>query len=211
MKPWREIASRTGTFSKENETGRFRRRHFGVAGNASPEYQDAKSSFREHISPRLRHLLISVVRRLNRLDGDPVINCRPISAGKTHTLLAVYHLATSGMPTSELRRDPRSPRPGGNRHAPEGESRGHRRDPPFSEPAVQRRETSKSERSGENSLPVARVGRVSTPWASDRSGTAPGKRWWEILRLAAPCVILLDEAVAFFRQLNQPEPYGRKL
>ncbi|MGI5830937.1 MAG: ATP-binding protein [Thermoguttaceae bacterium] len=209
MKPWREIAQP----HRDVLEGRMKQADFAVdisavaRGNASPEYQDAKEFFsRTYITEGLRHLLISVVRRLNRLDGDPVIQLQTnFGGGKTHTLLAVYHLATSGMPTSELEGIPEVLDQAGIDTLPKAKVA-----------VIDGTRLSPNQPSNVGKLEIRTIwGELAYQLlgsegyrlleASDRSGTAPGKEVVaEILRLAAPCVILLDEAVAFFRQLNQP-------
>ena len=60
------------------------------------EYQDAKAFFeRTFITEGMRLLLTQVAQRLNGKGGEPVIQLQTaFGGGKTHTMLAVYHLAT---------------------------------------------------------------------------------------------------------------------
>ena len=98
LKAWREIA-RT---HKDVLEGTFKQSEFAAdtsqvaSGNASPEYQDAKKFIsRIFITEGMRLLLISVIQRLAGQGGDPVIQLQTaFGGGKTHTMLAVYHLAT---------------------------------------------------------------------------------------------------------------------
>ncbi|MEJ2417453.1 MAG: hypothetical protein P8Y45_11080 [Exilibacterium sp.] len=51
----------------------------------------------------MRLLLISVAQRLASHGGDPVIQLQTaFGGGKTHTLLAVYHLASRTVGTEQL-------------------------------------------------------------------------------------------------------------
>lgn len=71
-------------------------------GAATPEYQDASLFFqRTFITEGMRLLLDSVVKRLAGRGGDPVIQLQTaFGGGKTHTMLAVYHLASGkGLPS----------------------------------------------------------------------------------------------------------------
>ena len=71
-------------------------------GAATPEYQDASLFFqRTFITEGMRLLLDSVVKRLAGRGGDPVIRLQTaFGGGKTHTMLAVYHLASGkGLPS----------------------------------------------------------------------------------------------------------------
>jgi predicted AAA+ superfamily ATPase len=51
----------------------------------------------------MRLLLDSVIKRLTGNGGDPVIQLQTaFGGGKTHTMLAVYHLAKGEQPASNL-------------------------------------------------------------------------------------------------------------
>src|SRR5258708_33713736 len=106
MKPWREIA----VPHPDVLEGTFQQSEFAAditavnTGKATREYQDAAAFFeRTFITEGMRLLLTSVARRLNSQGGDPVIQLQTaFGGGKTHTMLAVYHLATRQCPLSEL-------------------------------------------------------------------------------------------------------------
>src|SRR6476660_1672769 len=106
MKPWREIAVPHGDVLK----GTFLQSEFAAditavhTGKAAHEYQDAAAFFqRTFITEGMRLLLISVAQRLNGKGGDPVIQLQTaFGGGKTHTMLAVYHLASGEVPASDL-------------------------------------------------------------------------------------------------------------
>jgi hypothetical protein len=97
LKPWREIAVPhpdvlEGTFQQSEFAADITAVH---TGKATREYQDAPAFFeRTFITEGMRLLLTSVARRLNSQGGDPVIQLQTaFGGGKTHTMLAVYHLA----------------------------------------------------------------------------------------------------------------------
>ena len=99
MKPWREIAVPhpdvlEGTFLQSEFAADITAVH---TGKASPEYQDADRIFPAHFHHG-RHGPVAHLRgakRLNGQGGDPVIQLQTaFGGGKTHTMLAVYHLAT---------------------------------------------------------------------------------------------------------------------
>lgn len=75
-----------------------------LQGDASPEYMDSEKFYaRTYITEGMRLLLISVMQRLTGKSGDPVIQLQTnFGGGKTHTLLAVYHLATRKISTDKL-------------------------------------------------------------------------------------------------------------
>ena len=106
MKPWREIAHP----HKDVREGSLQQSEFAadisavVQGIASPEYQDAEKFFaRTYITEGMRLLLISVANRLANGTGDPVIQLQTnFGGGKTHTLLAVYHMVKQSGNTRKL-------------------------------------------------------------------------------------------------------------
>jgi len=65
-----------------------------VNGKASLEYQDPISFFqRTYLTDGLKNLLKNVLSRLSGGNGDPVIQLQtPFGGGKTHALLALYHI-----------------------------------------------------------------------------------------------------------------------
>lgn len=73
-------------------------------GKATPEYGDAKAFYeRTFITEGMGRLLTQVAQRLNGKGGEPVIQLQTaFGGGKTHTLLAVYHLASRECPLGEL-------------------------------------------------------------------------------------------------------------
>ena len=98
MKSWREVAHPHPDVLE----GTFQQAEFAAditavrTGKATREYQDATAFFqRTFITEGMRLLLTSVAKRLNGQGGDPVIQLQTaFGGGKTHTMLAVYHLAT---------------------------------------------------------------------------------------------------------------------
>ena len=106
LKPWREIARP----HKDVLEGTFKQSEFAADitqvanGTATPEYQDAEKFFsRTFITEGMRLLLVSVAQRLAGLGGDPVIQLQTaFGGGKTHTMLAVLHLASRKVSTDKL-------------------------------------------------------------------------------------------------------------
>ena len=91
IKPWREIA----VPHPDVLEGTFQQSEFAAditavrTGKATREYQEAPAFFqRTFITEGMRHLLISVAKRLNSQGGDPVIQLQTaFGGGKTHTML----------------------------------------------------------------------------------------------------------------------------
>src|SRR6266571_6949879 len=106
LKPWREIAVPhrdvlEGTFQQSEFAADITAVHMG---EATREYQDAAAFFqRTYITEGMRLLLIQVAHRLNSTGGEPVIQLQTaFGGGKTHTMLAVYHLTTRKCALSDL-------------------------------------------------------------------------------------------------------------
>ena len=106
MKPWREIAVPHADVLK----GTFQQSEFAAditavhSGKAPTEYQDAAAFFeRTYITEGMRLLLTQVAQRLSGKGGEPVIQLQTaFGGGKTHTMLAVLHLASRKCPLSDL-------------------------------------------------------------------------------------------------------------
>lgn len=106
MKPWREVA----VPHQDVLEGTFQQSEFAAditavnTGKASREYQDAGAFFdRTFITEGMALLLTQVAQRLAGKGGEPVVQLQTaFGGGKTHTMLAVYHLATRKCALSDL-------------------------------------------------------------------------------------------------------------
>lgn len=208
LKPWREVAVPhedvlKGTFQQAEFAADLSRVH---EGTATPEYQTPALFFqRTFITEGMRLLLDSVVKRLSGKGGDPVIQLQTaFGGGKTHTMLAVYHLAKGDAVASDL--------PGVSAIL---DAAG------VAELPRARLAVLDGIKSSPNQ-PVMRDGQaIRTLWGdlawqlgkaegyalvadADASGTSPGKAVLEtLLSRYAPCVILIDELVAYVRQFEE--------
>jgi predicted AAA+ superfamily ATPase len=102
---WRDVVEphddvARGTFELAQFAADLRQVHQGVAG---PEYGDPVEFFgRTYLTRGLRFLLEQAIKRLSGLGGEPVVDLMTtFGGGKTHSLLAVYH-AASGVPAEQL-------------------------------------------------------------------------------------------------------------
>lgn len=212
LKPWREIAVPhddvlKGTFQQAEFAADISRVH---DGSATAVYQDPVLFFqRTFITEGMRMLLDSVVRRLAGSGGDPVIQLQTaFGGGKTHTLLAVLHLAGGKAAARELfgispilKEAGISELPKANIAVLDGTKLA---------PNQPRRVEGHALKTlwGELAWQLGGAEAYSKIAESDASGTSPGKDLLtEVLRDAAPCVILLDEMVAYIRQFED----GRSL
>ena len=107
LKPWRELVTPhkdvlDGTFKQSEFAADLTQVHLGTAPD---DYKDPEKFYtRTVITEGMKFLLESVVKRLAGVGGDPVIQLQTsFGGGKTHTLLAVYHLASRSVPLQNLR------------------------------------------------------------------------------------------------------------
>lgn len=216
LTPWRDVI----TPHADVASGRFEQAEFAAdlfqvaTNNADAEYQDPVAFFgRTYLTNGLRQLLIGAARRLSSQGGDPVVDLQTnFGGGKTHSMIALYHLA-SGIAASEL--------PGiGELLADEGIELptsiaravvvGQ-----FLSPASPNSKGDGIETRtiwGEIAYQLAGPEGYRLIEADDRAGTNPGEKLIELFRLAGPSIILIDEWVAYARQLpakeNEPALIG---
>jgi hypothetical protein len=97
LRPWIEVAlPHPDVLAHRFKESEFAADLFAVdAGHASEDYASPENFFRiTFLTEGLRRILTSSLQRLSRSGGDPVIGLQTaFGGGKTHTMLAVYHLA----------------------------------------------------------------------------------------------------------------------
>src|SRR5690554_4999507 len=207
LKPWREIARP----HKDVLEGSFKQSEFAAditqvaKGTAPEEYQDAEKFFaRTYITEGMRLLLVSVAQRLAGQGGDPVIQLQTsFGGGKTHTMLAVYHLASRKVSTDKLMGIPPILDEASINELPRARIAvldGVRLAP--SQPKTYGTITVNT-LWGELAWQLLGEEGYALVADSDANGTSPGKDVLkELLTQAAPCVILIDELLAYIRQLE---------
>lgn len=212
LKPWREIA----TPHKDVLEGSFKQSEFAADitqvhnGTATAEYQDAEKFFsRTYITEGMRLLLISVAKRLAGQGGDPVIQLQTaFGGGKTHTMLAVYHLASRQVSTDRLMGVPPLLDEAGIHDLPQANIAvidGIKLSP--SQP-IQHDKIVVNTLWGELAWQLLGEQGYEMVANSDADGTSPGKEvLTALIRKASPCAILIDELVAFIRQLALGKQY----
>jgi len=209
LRPWREVIRP----HEDVATGRFAVAEFAAdlelvrRGEGSDEYRLPRLFFeRTYLTAGLRELLTLAVRRVAGLGGQPVINCQTnFGGGKTHSLIALFHLF-SGVGVEGL-----PPEVGDLVRAAGVDEL----------PAV-RRAVVVGNRFAAGQVHEKPDGTVvNTIWGeiawqlggkdgyalvaeSDRNRTNPGDAIRQVIADAAPCLILVDEWVAYARDL-----YGR--
>lgn len=206
-KPWREVAEphqdvRNGKFQQAEFAADLSRVH---AGNATPEYQDPALFFeRTYITEGLHCLLDCLAKRLTGQGGDPVIQLQTaFGGGKTHSLLAVYHLAKRDVPASQLHGVSPILDAAGITDLPTAKVAvldGTRLAP--DEPQTYAGQKVRT-LWGELAWQLGGASAFDMVRAADENGTSPGKdRLIELLSSHAPCVVLMDELVAYLRQFE---------
>ena len=106
LRPWREVARP----HPDVAAGRYRQAEFAAdlsqvaRGTADVEYQDPVEFFaRTYLTEGIRGLLAQALRRISGQGGEPVIQLKTaFGGGKTHSLLALYHLLRGRAPLARL-------------------------------------------------------------------------------------------------------------
>lgn len=208
LKPWREVAVPhedvlKGTFQQAEFAADLSRVH---EGTATAEYQNPTLFFqRTFITEGMRLLLDSVVKRLSGKGGDPVIQLQTaFGGGKTHTMLAVYHLAKGEAIASDLPGVPAILDSAGVTELPRARIAvldGIKSSP--NQPVVRDGQAIRT-LWGDLAWQLGKAEGYALVADADASGTSPGKAVLEtLLSRYAPCVILIDELVAYVRQFEE--------
>lgn len=208
LKPWREVAVPhedvlRGTFQQAEFAADLSRVH---EGTATAEYQNPTLFFqRTFITEGMRLLLDSVVKRLSGKGGDPVIQLQTaFGGGKTHTMLAVYHLSKGETTASDLPGVPAILDAAGVTEMPRARIAvldGIKSSP--NQPVVRDGQAIRT-LWGDLAWQLGKAEGYALVADADASGTSPGKAVLEtLLSCYAPCVILIDELVAYVRQFEE--------
>ncbi len=213
MQAWREIA----TPHEDVLSGKFQQSEFAVdlrvvlAGKAPPTYQDTRTFFqRTFITEGMRLLLTQVAERLNGRGGEPVIQLQTaFGGGKTHTMLAVYHLATRTCALKELHGIPSLLEQAGLLDIPRArvavlDGNAHSPGQPWKHDGIEIHTLW-----GELAWQLGGAEGFERVRQADRTGTSPGKEvLQELLTGAAPCVVLIDELVSYVRQFSEDRRFS---
>jgi uncharacterized protein len=208
--PWREVVEP----HQDVATGEFQQAEFAAdlgkvhAGSAPSEYSNPKEFFsRTYLTDGLSTLLVGAAKRLSQNGGDPVVELQTnFGGGKTHSMLALYHMVGE-TPAQDL--------PGLDQLLSKSE---------LTVPSkVNRAVLVGTSRGPQDVLKVAGGREIRTTWGelawqlggaeafdmvadNDANGIAPGSNLLEaIFKKCAPCLILIDEWVAYLRQIYKVE------
>ena len=206
LPPWRDVIVPHDDVAQ----GRYELAEFAAdldqvaKGHGVLEYADSIEFFRRtYLTEGLRHLLTEAVRRLSNVGGMPVVDLQTtFGGGKTHTLIALWHLF-SGIPLNDfpqeiqdtVRKTGVGKLPDVKRAAIVGTRI------PAGQAVVKPDGTKVATLWGEIAWQLGGAQAYEAVANSDRSGTSPGDALREVIAANTPCLILIDEWVAYARQL----------
>jgi predicted AAA+ superfamily ATPase len=214
LKPWREVVSP----HQDVASGRYQQAEFAAdlwqvhLGEGSDEYRKPVEFFRRtYLTESLKGLLVGAVRRLAGAGGDPVVQLQTnFGGGKTHSMLALYHLFSGAAPgellgidavleTAEVGKLPAVKRVVlvGNKISPGN---------PVTKPDGTPVRTLWGELAWQLGFAAGGAKEARKAFdrirADDERATNPGDALRELMNGYGPCLILIDEWVAYARQLH---------
>ena len=206
LKPWREIV----TPHRDVASGGYQQAEFAAdlwqvhLGEGTDEYREPVEFFRRtYLTESLKHLLVGAIRRLAGKGGDPVIQLQTnFGGGKTHSMLALYHLFSGtaageldgidfALQKAEAREIPTARRVVlvGNKISP-------------GNPVTKSDGTVVRTLWGELAWQLGGPQAFARIAADDEKATSPGDALRELFNEYGPCLVLIDEWVAYARQLH---------
>jgi predicted AAA+ superfamily ATPase len=206
LKPWREVVSP----HPDVATGRYQQAEFAAdlwqvhLGEGSDEYRNPVEFFRRtYLTDSLKGLLAGAVRRLAGKGGDPVVQLQTnFGGGKTHSMLALYHLFSS-TPPGDLARIEQVLKAAGVPTLPTVKRVvlvGNKISP--GNPVTKSDGTIVRTLWGELAWQLGGKRAFGRVQADDERATSPGDVLRELLNEYGPSLVLIDEWVAYARQLH---------
>ena len=207
LKAWREVVNP----HKDVASGKYQQAEFAAdlwqvhLGEGSDEYRKPVEFFRRtFLTESLKGLLAGAVQRLGGTGGDPVVQLQTnFGGGKTHSMLALYHLF-SGTPAGELLGVDEVLKLADETSIPGKVKRvvlvGNKLSP--GNPVVKPDGTVVHTLWGEMAWQLGGKSAYAKIRADDERATSPGDRMRDLFNEHAPCMILVDEWVAYARQLH---------
>jgi predicted AAA+ superfamily ATPase len=214
LPPWREVVDP----HTDVRSGRYQQAEFAAdlwqvhIGEGTDEYKKPAEFFRRtYLTESLTRLLVGAVERVSGSGGDPVVQLQTnFGGGKTHSMLALYHLF-SGTPAGELvgvdevMKDAKAESlPKVNRVVLVGNkiSPGN----PSKKPDGTIVHTLWGELAWQLGFAAGGAKEAKKAFkrikADDENATSPGDVLRELMNTYGPCLILVDEWVAYARQLH---------
>ena len=206
LKPWREIVAP----HPDVASGHYQQAEFAAdlwqvyLKEGTSEYRNPSEFFRRtFLTEGLKHLLITALRRLSGTGGDPVVELQTnFGGGKTHSMLALYHLF-SGTASSELAGVEDIIKEAGTT-IPKEVKRAVLVGTKISPGTEHKKPDGTIVRTlwGELAWQLGGKEGYNMVKDADRTATNPGDILRELFNRYSPCLILIDEWVAYARQLH---------
>ncbi|MBI3462535.1 MAG: ATP-binding protein [Planctomycetes bacterium] len=206
LKPWREVV----TPHPDVASGRYQQAEFAAdlwqvyQGEGSDEYKNPAEFFRRtFLTEGLRRLLSQALLRLAGKGGDPVVELQTnFGGGKTHSMLALFHLVSGVKPgdllgVEELVKEAGVPvTPNVHRAVIVGNK--------LSPGQPQKKPDGTVIRTiwGEIAWQLGGKEGFKLVKEADATSTNPGDALITLFNKYAPCLVLFDEWVAYARQLH---------
>jgi predicted AAA+ superfamily ATPase len=206
LKPWREVVNP----HKDVASGKYQQAEFAAdlwqvhIGEGTDEYKKPVEFFRRtYLTESLKELLAGAAQRLSGKGGDPVVQLQTnFGGGKTHSMLALYHLF-SGIAPGELLGVDAVLQHAGVTHLPKVKRVvlvGNKLSP--GNPVEKTDGTVVRTLWGELAWQLGGKAAYAKIKADDERATSPGDAMRALFNEYAPCMILIDEWVAYARQLH---------
>ncbi len=208
LRPWRDIV----VPHKDVASGRYQQAEFAAdlwqvyQKEAASEYQHPVEFFRRtFITDGLQKLLVNALRRLSGAGGDPVIELQTnFGGGKTHSMLALWHML-SGTKPGDLAGVDQVMTEAEVNELPKGVRRavvvGTKISP--GKPSKKPDGTVVHTLWGEIAWQLGGKKGYEMVRGDDENATNPGDTLKELFNKFSPCLILIDEWVAYARQLHE--------
>src|SRR5579875_743187 len=206
LKPWREVV----TPHPDVAGGGYPQAEFAAdlwqvhLGEGSDEYRKPAEFFRRtFLTESLKRLLIGGVQRLSGEGGDPVVQLQTnFGGGKTHAMLALYHLFGGAAP-GELAGIDAVLAEAGVKTLPKARRVvlvGNKISP--GNPVTKPDGTVVRTLWGELAYQLGGAEAFARIAKDDENATSPGDALRELFVAYGPCLVLIDEWVAYARQLH---------
>lgn len=206
LKPWREVI----TPHPDVRSGRYQQAEFAAdlwqvhLGEGSDEYRKPAEFFRRtYLTESLKGLLVNGLQRLTGGGGDPVVQLQTnFGGGKTHSMLALYHLFSGASP-SELSGIEPAMAEAGVESLPQARRAvlvGNKISP--GNPVTKPDGTVVHTLWGELAWQLGGRQAYERVRLDDERATSPGDALRELFNEYSPCLVLVDEWVAYARQLH---------
>lgn len=180
-------------------------------GEGAYEYRDPVEFFaRTYVTEGMKGLIVQALKRFNGQDGEPVLQLKTaFGGGKTHSLLALYHMSRGGVPLDKIPNLKAVMDESGVSQLPNAKVAvivGTAMDPsrsrrPANLPGVTIN-TVWGEMAAQLAIAAGRPELYDYVKEADKKGVSPGSlALKELFDACGPCLILMDELVAYAKKI----------